>query len=119
MNCSGVKLWPSAGEAVTFEGRIANRGSAASGAFTYTWYIDGAQSAQASHTSLAAGAEALVTLPWTWATGAHTVMMKQLLNYLLTSWLTAHFVHSILNSSPYICGLRLDDVCDHQAPQAE
>lgn len=41
MNCSGVKLWPSAGEAVNFEGRIANRGSAASGAFTYTWYIFG------------------------------------------------------------------------------
>jgi hypothetical protein len=73
--CTGVKLWPAAGETVTFEGRIANRGSAASGAFTYTWYIDGVQRAQASQPSMVAGAEAVVTLPWIWATGAHTVKL--------------------------------------------
>jgi hypothetical protein len=74
-NCTGVKLWPSVGETVTFAGHIANRGGAPSGAFTYTWYIDGVQRTQATHASLAVGAETVVTLPWTWATSAHTVRL--------------------------------------------
>jgi CARDB len=73
--CTGVKLWPAAGESVIFTGHIANRGGSVSGAFTYTWYIDGVQRAQATGASLAAGAEAVVTFPWTWATGAHSAKL--------------------------------------------
>ena len=37
----GKQKWPDPGEVVTFTARIANRGSASSGPFSYSWSIDG------------------------------------------------------------------------------
>ena len=38
-----LKRWPAYGELVTFSAHIINKGTVPSGAFTYSWFIDGVQ----------------------------------------------------------------------------
>lgn len=74
-NCTNVKIAPTAGDIVTFEGHIANRGDIPTGTFGYVWLIDGVQQVQSTHNSLNAGQEEILTYQWSWANGPHTVKL--------------------------------------------
>ena len=49
------KNLPEAGDATTFVARVANRGASATGAFSYTWSIDGLTVLSDTHPSLDPG----------------------------------------------------------------
>lgn len=68
-----VKNRPAPGDPVTFQAHVANRGGLSTGAYGYTWYIDGAPVLSASAASLAPGDSVILTLAWTWQDGPHTV----------------------------------------------
>jgi len=70
------KNQPSAGDTVTFEAQIANRGGQATGSFTYTWSMDGAVVSTATSPSLAPGQATTLTLEWSWQTGPHMVRIE-------------------------------------------
>ena len=72
----GKQKWPDPGEVVTFTARIANRGSASSGPFSYSWSIDGVVQAQSAHSGLAPNEEDGLELSWLWQYGAHTVQIS-------------------------------------------
>ena len=66
---------PDPGDLVTFVAHIANRGSDASGVFTYEWRVDGQVVQTDSHTGLAASATDSLTLDWNWAVGSHAISL--------------------------------------------
>jgi hypothetical protein len=70
------KNQPYPGETVTFSARLANRGGAPSGPFTYTWSIDGAVVRQSDHPGLLAGEIIEVSLEWPWQSGVHSVSIQ-------------------------------------------
>jgi hypothetical protein len=63
----GEQRWPSPGELVTFTAHVVNKGTVASPAFAYAWFIDGTPVASGSLGGLAPGAEATTTYQWSWA----------------------------------------------------
>ncbi len=69
------KRWPDYGETVTFTAHFKNKGTVASGSFQYRWYIDGAEVASGTYTSLDPGGEGMTTHDWPWD---HTVVNEQL-----------------------------------------
>ncbi len=62
----GKKRWPDAGETVTFTAHIKNNGNDPISAFSYKWFIDGAEIKSGAHNSLAVGEEGTETLQWVW-----------------------------------------------------
>ncbi len=62
----GEKRWPSSGELVSFTAHIVNKGTIASPAFAYKWFIDGVEVASGSLAGLNPGAEATATYQWPW-----------------------------------------------------
>jgi hypothetical protein len=70
------KQWPDPGEAVTFTAHVINKGTNASGTFSYAWYIDG-QIVQTGDTgSLTPGSEVTFTQGWSWQSDQHMVGFK-------------------------------------------
>ena len=61
------KRWPASGEIVTFTAHIINKGTIASGSFTFKWSIDGSEVHSGTHSSLAPGEEETETYQWAWA----------------------------------------------------
>lgn len=70
------KRWPDYGESVTFTAHIMNKGTVASGAFAFKWFIDGVEVHSGTHPSLSPGEEGTETYQWIWA---HTVDGERLL----------------------------------------
>jgi len=70
------KQWPDPGEAVTFTAHVINKGTNASGTFSYAWTIDGQVVLTGSTSSLAPGSEVTFTYGWSWQSGEHTVGFK-------------------------------------------
>ena len=68
-----MKNNPEAGDAVTFEAHVVNWGDEATPAADYRWLIDGATVATGTLVDLQPNEQRVVSLPWTWQTGAHTV----------------------------------------------
>jgi len=68
--------WPAPGEVVTFTVHIINKGTIASGTFTFKWFIDGSEVHSGTHGSLAPGEEGTETYRWAWA---HTMDGERLL----------------------------------------
>jgi len=84
--CPGTEddqRWPAPGEIVTFTAHIINKGTVASPAFGYAWFIDGTGVASGTLPALAPAAEITATYSWPWvhalspdgqrALGEHTV----------------------------------------------
>jgi hypothetical protein len=61
------KRWPSPGELVTFTAHIFNKGTIASGSFSFKWYVDGLEVQSGTHTSLNPGQEGTASYQWAWA----------------------------------------------------
>lgn len=59
--------WPKQGELVTFTAHIMNKGTLASGLFTYQWLIDDQIMLSAEHASLPPGIETTVSFDWEWS----------------------------------------------------
>lgn len=80
----GDARWPAPGTLVTFTAHIVNKGTAASGSFAFTWFIDGVEVHAGTHSSLPAGSETTETYQWIWAhtmdgerlLGSHTVRLS-------------------------------------------
>ncbi len=72
-NYSAPKNNPLPGDLVTFEAHVRNWGTASVASAGFRWEIDGQIVSQGTATSLAAGEERVLTLPWTWQAGAHRV----------------------------------------------
>jgi len=70
------KRWPSFGEQVTFTAHIINKGTIASGSFSFKWFIDGGEVQSGTHPSLDPGQEGTLACQWAWA---HTLNGEQLL----------------------------------------
>ena len=70
------KRWPSQGEVITFTAHIMNKGTTASGNFTFKWFIDGTQMAAGTHNSLSPNQEGTESYQWVWA---HTLSGERLL----------------------------------------
>jgi hypothetical protein len=68
--------WPSPGELVTFTAHIFNKGTIASGSFSYKWFIDGVEVHSGTLSSLNPGQETTTTYQWAWA---HTLDSERLL----------------------------------------
>jgi len=68
--------WPVPGEVVTFTVHITNKGTIASGSFTFRWHIDGSEVHSGTHGSLAPGEEGIETYQWAWA---HTMDGERLM----------------------------------------
>lgn len=66
---------PEAGDPVTFIGHIRYQGEETLADASYAWYIDGAEAAAGNLTDILPGEERLVDLPWTWASGSHTLKL--------------------------------------------
>ncbi len=64
---------PEPGDAVTFTARVRSWGSAPIASVPYQWSVDGQPAGGGTLTNLSAGDERMVTLPWTWQAGPHTV----------------------------------------------
>ncbi len=69
------KNQPAPGDAVTFHGRVANRGDGETGTFAYVWRIDATEAQTGTHPSLAPGEVVTLTLEWIWQDGVHTVAL--------------------------------------------
>lgn len=73
--------WPAPGETVTFTAQIMNKGTVASGDFSFKWFIDGIEVGSGTHPSLAQGQEGTETYQWAWdhmidgerLLGSHTI----------------------------------------------
>ncbi|MFV2044346.1 MAG: CARDB domain-containing protein, partial [Anaerolineales bacterium] len=73
--------WPAPGETVTFTAQIMNKGTVASGDFSFKWFIDGIEVGSGTHPSLAPGQEGTETYQWAWdhmidgerLSGSHTI----------------------------------------------
>lgn len=80
----GDARWPAPGTLVTFTAHIINKGTAASGSFAFTWFIDGVEVHTGTHSSLPAGSQTTETYQWIWAhtmdgerlLGSHTVRLS-------------------------------------------
>jgi hypothetical protein len=70
------RRWPDPGEVVTFTAHLANKGTIASGPFSFQWLIDNVEAASGIHASLSPGEEATETVQWAWA---HTLDGERLL----------------------------------------
>ncbi len=68
--------WPEPGETVTFTAHIANFGDASSGAFAYSWAIDGIVLDQSTHPGLAVDEADRLEFSWVWEYGAHTIQLS-------------------------------------------
>lgn len=66
---------PLPGERVAFSGRVANRGSADTGRFSYEWRIDGERVSSGAFPNLAPGEMVEISMDWVWQSGAHTVSL--------------------------------------------
>ncbi len=62
----GEKRWPGPGEPVTFTAHIANKETAASGPFSFTWSIDGVAVSTGTLASLAGRSATSTALSWSW-----------------------------------------------------
>lgn len=71
-----VKKWPTLGEVITFTAHVINKGTQASGGFSYKWYIDGIEVHIGSSASLAPGDESTQTTTWSWQSGRHIVKFE-------------------------------------------
>jgi len=69
------KEQPAAGDKVTFVARVANRGGAPTGMFSYAWYMDGAEVESGTHAGLSSGQMITMTRQWAWQDGNHTVRL--------------------------------------------
>lgn len=70
------KRWPDQGELVTFTAHFINKGTVASGNFSFKWFIDDVEVVSGAHSSLSAGQEGTEIYQWTWA---HQVSGERLL----------------------------------------
>ena len=70
-----AKNEPKAGDAVTFEAHVANRGLQASAVFAYGWYLDDILVKNATHPALSPGEGITLSQGWTWQTGVHTIRL--------------------------------------------
>ena len=68
-----TKQWPAPGESVTFTAYIKNKGTLASGQFTYLWAVDGVPSGTATLPSLSAGGATTASMVWAWQPGRHRI----------------------------------------------
>ena len=68
-----AKNVPAPGDTVNFTAHVRNRGTAPTGTFPYTWYMDGAPVESGTAPSVPAGKEALIDYFWTWEDGDHDV----------------------------------------------
>ncbi len=72
----GAKKWPAAGETVTFEGHVANRGTTGAGQFDYRWLIDDQPQDGGTIADIAPSGEVLLAFDWVWSDGPHTVILE-------------------------------------------
>ncbi len=61
--------WPAPGEVVTFTAHFANKGTTASGSFTFKWFVDETEVASGQHGGLGQGEAGMETYSWAWAHG--------------------------------------------------
>ena len=59
--------WPASGEVVTFTAHIVNKGTTDSDDFAFKWFVDGAEVAAGTHSSLSPTEEATESYEWAWA----------------------------------------------------
>jgi hypothetical protein len=68
-----AKNVPAPGDTVNFTAHVRNRGTAPTGTFSYTWYMDGGPVESGTAPSVPAGKEVIVDYFWTWEDGDHDV----------------------------------------------
>ena len=68
-----AKNVPAAGDVVNFTAHVRNRGTAPTGAFSYSWYLDGAPVGSGTAPSVPVGKEMIIDYFWTWEDGDHDV----------------------------------------------
>ncbi|MDD1633983.1 MAG: hypothetical protein LUQ58_00075, partial [Methanomicrobiales archaeon] len=72
-NFDAAKNNPAAGDQVTFTASVRNRGTAATGAYSYQWYVDGVAIASGTAPTMATGSEVKFNQNWTWQSGDHDI----------------------------------------------
>ncbi|MDD1647630.1 MAG: hypothetical protein LUQ03_07125, partial [Methanomicrobiales archaeon] len=72
-NFDAAKNNPAVGDQVTFTASVRNRGTAATGAYSYQWYVDGVAIASGTAPTMATGSEAKFNQNWTWQSGDHDI----------------------------------------------
>ena len=75
-NWDSAKQWPAAGETVTFTAYVINKGSNASGSFSFQWLLDGQVVGSGISASIAPQAQAAFSRTWSWQTGRHTIAFR-------------------------------------------
>jgi hypothetical protein len=68
-----AKKWPDEGEQVTFTAHIRNKGTIASGAYTYQWKMDDQIVSTGTAPSILPEGESTQPYNWTWKSGRHHV----------------------------------------------
>ncbi|MDD1653015.1 MAG: hypothetical protein LUQ64_00565, partial [Methanomicrobiales archaeon] len=68
-----AKNVPVAGDVVNFTAHVRNRGTTETGAFSYTWYLDGNPVESGTAPSIASEKEVIIDHFWTWEAGDHEV----------------------------------------------
>jgi hypothetical protein len=67
---------PYSGDLVTFSARVANRGGAPTGRFSYVWSVNGIPSASGSYSNIDPGEIVEINLEWIFEDGPHTVSLS-------------------------------------------
>ncbi len=70
---NAAKNTPAAGDPVTFQAHVRLLGSVPVASAGYRWQIDGATVSTGTISGLSPGEDRVVSQPWTWQTGPHTV----------------------------------------------